>query len=80
MKDLVHIYKKSYDVNTRTFTINKELIKVDEDIHQLIMEHKVLSDKKLMVGAFDYRITEIKKWSGRSDFLYKDIYPSLNGQ
>jgi hypothetical protein len=74
MKDLVHINKKNYKESNRTFTINKELLKIDEDLHQLILKPKVLSENKLLVTAFDYRIGEIKKLFGRKYFLYKDIY------
>ncbi|MFB3167463.1 hypothetical protein P5G62_010115 [Neobacillus sp. 179-C4.2 HS] len=74
MKDLVHAHKNNYDKNTHSFTINQDLIKVDEDIHQLIIEHDVIPDRKLLVTTFNDRITEIKKWFGREYFIYKDIY------
>lgn len=74
MKDMVQLYKKNYDDVTHTFTINRNLsIQVDEDIHQLILNNSVLSDRKFNITTFDYRINEIRKLF-RKDFLYKDIY------
>ncbi|MBH0162072.1 hypothetical protein [Fictibacillus sp. 26RED30] len=74
MKDLVHVYEKNYEESNRTLTINKDLIVLEEDVHQLLLKPKVLSKSKLKVSTFDYRITEIKKLFGRENFLHKDIY------
>ncbi|OLN22551.1 hypothetical protein BTO30_09620 [Domibacillus antri] len=73
-KELLSLYSKNYNIETKTFFINKELsVQVDEDIHNFIINHNVIPLKKFNVTGYIYRITEMGKIFGR-ELIHKDIY------
>ena len=74
-KELIQLYKRNYDVQTRIFTVSKELtIQITEPLHDLVMNYNVIPEKKYHLSAYDYRITEIGMLIKNENLIHKDIY------